>query len=156
MIIISIIITALSIYLSIFIDSPIFYVIGIYVSNTLRGGIIAAFIPHMMEIFGIKYFLTLGGLGRLFTQLFPFTVSAISIIISIFRKGKDELVLPYRIVCIVSIAFSIFGVILSFNENDEKFVFKNIELEDEKDERQSYDSEEEKAHMDNRDMINDN
>ena len=57
MLIISIITTVLSIYLSIFIDIPIFYVIGIYVSNTLRGGIIAAFIPHMMEIFGIKYFL---------------------------------------------------------------------------------------------------
>ena len=160
MIIISIITTVLSIYLSIFIDIPIFYVIGIYVSNTLRGGIIAAFIPHMMEIFGIKYFLTLGGLGRLFTQLFSFAVSAISIIISIFRKGKDELVLPYRIVCIVSIAFSIFGVILSFHENDEKFVFKNIEMEDEKNERQSYDSEEDKSNMDSNvlegDIINDN
>ena len=70
------------------------------------------------------------------------------------------MVLPYRIVCIVSIAFSIFGVILSFHENDEKFVFKNIEMEDEKNERQSYDSEEDKSNMDSNalegDIINDN
>jgi MFS family permease len=131
MIIISSITTALSIYLSIFIDNPILYVIGIYVSNLLRGGIIAALVPHMMEVFGIKYFLTLGGLGRLFTQLFSFGVSGISIIISIFRKGRDELIFPYRIVCVASIGFSVFGLFLSFYENDEKFKFKDIEMEDE-------------------------
>jgi hypothetical protein len=63
---ISVLTILLSIYFFIFMDNKIFYVIGLYISTTLRGGIISSLIPHMMEVFGLKYFLTLGGLGRLF------------------------------------------------------------------------------------------
>ena len=111
-----------SIYFCIFMGNKVFYVIGLYISCTLRGGILSSFIPHIMHIFGLKYFLIIGGLGRLFTQLIGFSAGLVSIIISIFRKGL-QLTLPYRIVCIFSLGFAIFGLFLSFYENDDKFQF---------------------------------
>ncbi len=132
MIIISTLTIGLSIYFYIFMDTPRNYVFGLYVSSTLRGGVISSLVPHMMEVFGLRYFLTLGGLGRLFTQLFSFGAAALSIVISIFRKGKEQLLQPYKIVSLVSAGFAVFGLILSFFENDEKFVYESEDNEEEK------------------------
>ena len=121
--IISIIIICLSIYFCIFMDNPIFYVIGLYISNVIRGGMISSLVPHMMEVYGLRYYLTIGGLGRLFTQLFSFSAAVVSIVISIFRKGGNQLLLPYRIVSLIGVGFGIFGLILVFFETDEKFKF---------------------------------
>ena len=113
-------------------DKKIFYVIGLYISSILRGGIISSYIPHIMQIFGLKYFLIIGGIGRLFTQLLSFSAGVVSIVISIFIKG-EKLSFPYRVVSIISCGFAIFGLILSFYENDDKFKFDeeegNIETE---------------------------
>ena len=129
MLIISCITIALSIYFFIFMNSPSFYVFGLYISSSLRGGIISSLIPHMMEVYGLKYFLILGGIGRTFIQLFSFGAAGTSIIISIFRKGKDQLLLPYRIVSFISIFFAVFGLILTFYENDKKFKYEVNENE---------------------------
>ena len=123
MTIISSLTIALSVYFFFFMDSPIFYVIGLYISSTLRGGIVSSLVPHLMEIFGLRYFLVLGGLGRLFTQLFSFSAACVSIVISIFRKGPKELLLPYRIASLAGAGFGIFGLILVLFETDEKFEF---------------------------------
>ena len=56
---------------------------------------ISSFIPHMMQLFGLKYFLTIGGLGRLFTQIFCFGAAALSVIISVYHKNAQELLFPY-------------------------------------------------------------
>jgi len=131
-IIISSLTIILSIYFCIFMDKKIFYVIGLYISSILRGGIISSYIPHIMQIFGLKYFLIIGGIGRLFTQLLSFSAGVVSIVISIFIKG-EKLSFPYRVVSIISCGFAIFGLILSFYENDDKFKFDeeegNIETE---------------------------
>ena len=116
----------LSIYFCAFMKNEIFYVIGIFISSTIRGGIISSLVPHIMQIFGLRYFLIIGGFGRLFTQLLSFSAGVVSIIISIFIKGP-QLAVPYRIVCIVACGFAIFGLILSFYENDEKFKFDDKE-----------------------------
>ena len=129
MVIISFLTILLSVFFFIFMDDRVFYVIGLYISSTLRGGVVSSLIPHMMEVFGMRYFLTLGGLGRLFTQLFSFGAAVVSIIISIFRKGKDELLQPYRIVSLVAVGFAAFGLILTFFENDEKFNYEDDEEE---------------------------
>ena len=116
----------LSIYFCVFMENEIFYVIGLFISSTIRGGIISSLIPHIMQIFGLKYFLIIGGFVRLFMQLFGFSAGIVSIIISIYIKGR-ELSFPYRIVCIVACGFAIFGLILSFSENDDKFKFDEEE-----------------------------
>jgi len=128
-------------------DSPIFYVIGLYISSTLRGGIISSLVPHLMEIYGLRYFLVLGGLGRLFTQLFSFSAAGVSIVISIFRKGPKELLLPYRITSLAGVDFGIFGLILVLFETDEKFEFddeNNLENGSQEKENNSKEQEREK------------
>jgi len=116
----------LSIYFCIFMENEICYVIGFFISSTIRGGIISSLVPHIMQIFGLRYFLIVGGFGRLFMQLLSFSAGVVSIVISIYIKGK-ELSFPYRIVCIVACGFAIFGLILSFYENDDKFKFDDEE-----------------------------
>ena len=116
----------LSIYFCIFMENEICYVIGLFISSTIRGGIISSLVPHIMQIFGLRYFLIVGGFGRLFMQLLSFSAGVVSIVISIYIKGK-ELSFPYRIVCIVACGFAIFGLILSFYENDDKFKFDDEE-----------------------------
>jgi hypothetical protein len=100
-----------------------------------------------MQIFGLRYFLIIGGFGRLFTQLLSFSAGVVSIIISIFIKGP-QLAVPYRIVCIVACGFAIFGLILSFYENDDKFKFDdeedNIETEVGEENKDSKEKEKEK------------
>ena len=43
-----------------------------------------------MHIFGLRYYLTLGGLGRVFTQFFISGAASVSIVISNFKKTYDE------------------------------------------------------------------
>ena len=121
MVIISFLTIGLSVYFYFFFSNPSFFIYGVFASAVLRGGIISSLVPHLMHIFGLKYYLTLGGLGRLFTQLFSFTAGGTSIVISYFYKTRDELLKAYKIVCYVGAGFALFGFILAFFENDEKF-----------------------------------
>ena len=50
-----------------------------------------------------------------------------SVLISLKYKTGEELKTPYRIVAIVGFVFAVIGFILSFQENDEKFKFQNLE-----------------------------
>ena len=83
-----------------------------------------------MQILGLKNYLIIGGLGRLFTQIVLFSVAGISIVISIFKKSAKELLLPYRIVSLVGAGFAIFGLILILYENDDEFKFEDEENEE--------------------------
>ena len=129
MIIISFLTLSLSIHFSLFIDHKLIYVICIYCSTLLRSGIISSLIPHIMHIFGLRYYLTLGGLGRLLIQVFISGAASVSIIISNFKKTYDELISPYRIVSLVGIVFSIIGFFLAISENDDKFQYEDKEDE---------------------------
>lgn len=149
-----------TIYFVIFMKSQVFYVIGLYISCVFRGGVLSCITPHIMHIYGLKYYLTLGGYGKLFNQLSSFLIAMISIIISIFKKTKDELATPYRIICSIGVVFSIVGFILVYFENDEKFKFDDDE-EEEKDvqklEKQPKENNEEKnenKNIDNNDEKN--
>ena len=151
-IVISSLTVAISIYFFVFMDNKLLYVIGLYISSVLRGGVISSFIPHMMQIVGLKYFLTVGGLGRLFTQMFSFGAAFLSIIISLYYKNAQELLFPYRIVSIVSIGFAVFGLVLSFFENDDKFDFKvhNFELSNDSDEESGEIKDDNEKYKDNK------
>ena len=107
----------------------VIYVIYIYCSTLLRSGIISSFIPHIMHTFGLRYYLTLGGLGRLLIQVFISGAASVSIVISNFKKIYDELIFPYRIVSLFGIVFSIIGLFLAISENDDKFQFEDIQDE---------------------------
>ena len=83
-----------------------------------------------MQVYGMTYFLTVGGFAKLFNELSNFIAALTSIILSIFFKIADDLLFPYKIVACVGIALSVLGLVMVFFENDEKFNF-----EDEDDEK---------------------
>ena len=133
----------LSVYFFIFMDNKIFYVIGLYISSLSRAGVLHCVNPHVMQIFGLRYYLTLGGFVKLFNQLFNFSIAMISIIISIGRDNYEKLLLPYRIICVCGLALAILGFILVFYENDKKFKFDENEEEKEEKEKEEKEKEEE-------------
>lgn len=141
--ILSIATIALPIYFFIFLDSKLFYVIGLYISCCFRGGVIACITPHIMHIFGLRYYLTLGGFGRLFNQLFNFLIAMLSIIISIWNDTAKELLQPYRIVCAFGVIIAVIGFTFVFYETDEKFKFDDDEKEPKKEKKKKNKKEEE-------------
>ena len=127
--IIAICVIGVNVYFFIFMDNKAFYVYGLYVSCIFRGGILASITPHIMHIYGLRYYLTLGGLQKLFNQLITFIIGTISLVFSLFFGNASELLLPYRMVCVVGVVLAVMGLVLIFFETDEKF---NFEADEEK------------------------
>ena len=125
--ILSIFIIILPAYFIFFMENKLFYVIGLYLSCIFRGGIFSCINPHIMHIYGLRYYLTLGGFLRLFNQLANFVIAMLSIVISLKRDEYEELLMPYRIINIIGVIIGIIGLILAFYETDEKFKFGDEE-----------------------------
>ena len=121
--IIGFICSLMSIYFYFFIDDKIFYPIGLVFTISALVGIMSAMTPHLMHIYGLRYFLTIGGFARLFNELGSFGAALASIIFSFFWKNAKELAFPYQMVIVGGGAFSFLGLILIFFENDEKFIY---------------------------------
>ena len=101
-------------YFFFFIDDKLFYIIGLIIAISTLIGVMAAVTPHLMNIYGMRYFLTIGGFAKLFNEFSVFTAALTSIILSIFFKNAEELKFPYQIVIIVGGVLSIIGSILVF------------------------------------------
>ena len=127
--IMAICIIGVNVYFFIFMDNKTFYVFGLYVSCIFRGGVLASITPHIMQIYGLRCYLTLGGCQRLFNQLISFIIGMLSLIFSLFFGNASELLLPYRMVCVVGVVLAVMGLFLIFFETDEKF---NFEADEEK------------------------
>ena len=126
--IMSVICIFLTIYCFIFINNPILYFIGLIVNTTIsRIGMMSVINPHIMQVFEFRNYLIIGGFARLFNQSNAFFSALTSVLISLKYKTGEELKTPYRIVAIVGFVFAVIGFILSFQENDEKFKFQNLE-----------------------------
>ena len=104
-------------------DNKTFFVIGLIIISCTIIGIMSALTPHIMQIYGMRYFLTIGGFTKLFNQISVFSAAMTSIILSIFFKNAEELVFPYKMVVIGGGILSVIGLILVFFENDEKFIY---------------------------------
>lgn len=126
--IMSILCIILSIYFSIFIDNKILYIIGLIISTSIsRVGMMSIINPHIMQVYEFRNYLIIGGFARLFNQLSFFIAGLTSIILSFNFTNGDKLKTPYRIIAIIGILLSSIGLFLSFFENDDKFIFNNIE-----------------------------
>ena len=126
--IMSIICIILSFYFSLFIYNEKLYVIGLILSTLIsRVGMMSIINPHIMQIYEFRNYLIIGGFARLFNQLSFFIAGLTSVFLSLKYKTGNKLKTPYRIVALFGIAFSFIGFILSFFENDEKYIFKNSE-----------------------------
>ena len=82
-----------------------------------------------MQVFEFRNYLIIGGFARSFNQLSCFIAALTSVLISsnFDNPIASDLEMPYRIVAFTGIFLSFIGFILSFFENDEKFIFKNNE-----------------------------
>ena len=124
----------LSIYFIIFIADKNFYFVGLLINTTIsRVGMMSVINPHIMQIFEFRNYLIIGGFTRLFSQLSAFLAALTSVFLSLKFKTGNDLKIPYRIVASVGCVFSCVGFVLSFQENDEKFIFKNEKKEECKD-----------------------
>ena len=116
----------LSIFFIIFIADKNLYFIGLLINTTIsRVGMMSVFNPHFMQVFEFRNYLIIGGFGRLFSQLSAFLAALTSVLLSLKFKTGDGLKTPYRIVASVGCVFSCVGFVFSFQENDDKFKFKN-------------------------------
>lgn len=129
--IIGIISTIMPIYFFFFLDNNLFYVIGLIIAISILVGIMASVTPHLMQIYGLRYFLTIGGFARLFNDLSSFLAAIATIVISIYFKNAKELLFPYQMVVAGGFFLSVIGLIMIFFENDEKFIYGD-ENEEEK------------------------
>lgn len=128
--IMSIITIILSIYFTIFINNEILYIIGLIISTSVsRVGMMSIINPHIMQVFEFRNYLIIGGFARSFNQLSCFIAALTSVLISsnFDNPIANDLEMPYRVVAFTGIFLSFIGFILSFFENDEKFIFKNNE-----------------------------
>ena len=121
--IIGFICSGMSIYFYFFMDNKLLYIIGLIICTLTIIGIMSAVTPHLMHIYGMRYFLTIGGFARLFNDLSGFTAALLSIIISIFYKNAEELLFPYQMVVLGGGLLSVLGFISVYFENDEKFIY---------------------------------
>ena len=118
----------LTVYCFIFINNPILYFIGLIINTTIsRIGMMSVINPHIMQVFEFRNYLIIGGFARLFNQSNAFLSALTSVLISLKYKTGEALKIPYRIVAGVGFVFAVIGFILSFQENDEKFKFKDLE-----------------------------
>ena len=103
-----------------------FYLIGFFFSTIMsRSSYMSIMVPHIMNIYEFRNYLIIGGFSKLFVQIIFFITSLISVLISLKYKTAEDLLIPYKIIIYISSFISIFGFILSFYENDEKFEFKD-------------------------------
>ena len=117
-----------------YINNKIMYLIGLAVSCCCSRTVMMSVInPHIMQIYGMKNFLVIGGFSRLFVQSSGFIAAIISIFISKTHSNADELHSPYVIMAIIGSVLSVFGFVLTFFETDENFFEENENKEKEKD-----------------------
>ena len=111
----------MSIYFYKYMEDKFFYVVGVIIVNIVFFGVMSSVYPHLMHVYGITYFLTIGGFARLFNDLSVFIAAFISIIISVYNQMPNELVRPYKNMVLAGGCLSVVGLVLIFFENDEKF-----------------------------------
>ena len=92
-------------------------------------GIMSSINPHLMNIFGIRNILIIGGFIHLFNQLSTFGAAITSIVISVYCKNAKELRYPYQVVTACGGVISFIGFCMIFFENDEKFSFGDEDKE---------------------------
>ena len=112
--IIGFICSGMSVYFYFFMGDKMFYTIGLIIAISALIGIMSSLTSHLMQIYGMRYFLTIGGFAKLFNELSDFLAALTSIILSIFFKNADELLFPYQMVIAVGGVLSIIGLILTF------------------------------------------
>ena len=113
----------ISTLLSIFIKSNIFYIICIFIGSIFNTGMNTLMNPYIMKIYGMKYFIEIGGVITICMGIINIFKGGISFLLSFYFQTGKELQTPYRIIFLIGTGLNILAYILSLKEKDEVFIY---------------------------------
>ena len=114
-----------SIIISIFIQSNIIYMTCLMVGMIFNGGLHSTIHPHIMRIYGMKYYIEIGGVISITTGIFSILKAGLSFLISFYYHTGKELQKPYRITYIVGTGLNILAFYLATKEKEQPFIYPN-------------------------------
>ena len=112
-----------SIILSFFLQSTIIYVICLFIGSIFNTGLNSVMRPHIMKIYGMKYYIEIGGIITICLGIINIFKAFLSFLISLYYHTGKELQIPYRIIFIIGIGLNIFAYILASREKGEEFIY---------------------------------
>ena len=116
-----------SIMLSIFIQSNLIYILCLFIGSIFNTGINTVMHPYIMKIYGMQYFIEIGGVITICKGIVNILRGGISLLISLYYHTGKELQIPYRIIFVISIGLNIIAYILALKENEEYFKYPNYQ-----------------------------
>ena len=122
-----------SLFIIIFIKSNLIYIICIFIGFIFNTGIHSLIQPHIMKIYGMKYYIEVGGVISISMGIFKILKAGLSYIISFYYHTGEELQKPYRIIYIFGMGLNFLAYYLSSKENEELFIYpdslnKNMQI----------------------------
>ena len=102
------------------------FIIAFMISTISIAGLMSSFSPFIMEIYGIKESVILGGIINSFSKLSDIITTITAFVVSLYFEG-DKLKTPYRVMYLISAIFCSLSSFLLFNETQDKFIYeKNL------------------------------
>ena len=102
------------------------FIIAFMISTISIAGLMSSFSPFIMEIYGIKESVILGGVINSFSKLSDIITTITAFVLSLYFEG-DKLKTPYRVMYLISAIFCSLSSFLLFNETQDKFIYeKNL------------------------------
>ena len=115
------------IILFIFIKSNIIYIICIFIGSIFNTGMNTIIRPYIMKIYGMKYFIEIGGVITICIGIINIFKGLLSFLISLYYQTGKELQIPYRIIFLIGIILNIFAYFLTFYEKGETFIYPFVQ-----------------------------
>ena len=112
-----------SIIISIFIHSSTIYIICIFIAPVASSGIATILGPHIMKVYGTKYFIEVEGIIGICKGIVTVLIGILAFIISKFCQSGKELQIAYRYIYFFGIILCIIGIFYGLKEDDSLFVF---------------------------------
>lgn len=112
-----------SIILLIFIKSNLIYIVCLFIGLIFNIGLHSIIQPHIMKIFGIQYYIEIGGVINISMGIINILKGLISFFISLYYKTGKELQKAYRYVYLIGIGFNLIGLYLASKEKEDSFIY---------------------------------
>ena len=105
------------------------FILAFIISVLNVTGLMISFSPFIMEIYGIQESVILGGIINGISKFSDVITTVSSFIFSIFYKGINELIVPYKIMYLISAIFCVISSLLLFIETSDKYDYGNNQTE---------------------------
>ena len=116
-------------FLSFFMETTWIFLAAFTISTINITGLMASFGPFIMEIFGIRESVILGGVVNALSKFSDIISTITAFVVSIYFKG-DSLKVPYKIIYIIGDICAFLATFLLFKETNDKFKYDDIKIEE--------------------------